>query len=107
MDLTDIVFIDKIQRFVKLITSQGSTMPSDSYRDVDATLENIGSEPARETSGFWRKIVNRFRDMDPFERELLYDKIEDYASMLTFGHSTIVTEALRHLRDLYKDITGG
>lgn len=81
-------------------------MPSQALIDARIALHKVRADAAQNTREFWRRMVARFRDMDPEERELLYQEIEDYASALTLGHSTIVTEVLRHLREMYRHITG-
>ena len=81
-------------------------MPSQALTEARAALRAVKRNAAQSTREFWQRMVQRFRDMDPDERAALYQEIEDYASMLTHGHSTLVTAALRHLREMYRSITG-
>lgn len=81
-------------------------MSSDDFRKASTDLENIKDAPPNRVKALLKRLVDRFRDMDPIEREIMYERIENYANILTGGHSSIVTSALRQLRDLYHDIVG-
>lgn len=81
-------------------------MPSQALSEARQALQRVRLSIAHSTHEFWQQMVNKFRNMTPEEREEMYAQIELYAHTLTAGHSAIVTAALRHLREIYRGITG-